>query len=729
MPDAVRVLHLRASNFVGGPERQILSYCASTSPGIRQSLAIFVGETEGRQFLERAQADKVETLALPVRTGAATRALIRHIREHKIDVICTHGYKADLIGLIAARRTKTKYFPFLRGWTAEDAKVRLYERLDRASLAFADRIVCLSQTHADKLAARGITATSLAVVRNACRFELSPTARVDARQALAIRYGIASSDIVVACAGRLSPEKGTKYFLQAAGELLTAVPNARFLVFGDGPLRSTLESFAQAEGVAERVTFTGLVTDFPALLPGIDLLVNPSLSEQAPNVVLEAMSAKVPCIATATGAVPEISGEAATLLLVPPGDSKVIVAAARRLLLDPAFADDMADRAYRRINDTYSAARQHHDLERLLLGSSTEESSLKLEIPGETPFLSIVMPVRNEGACIATILDSLLQQDYDPKRFEILVCDGLSDDRTPQIVADYETKTAGQVRLIPNPGRLSSAGRNCGVRASRGDVVIFVDGHCVLPSRSMLANVAGIYGSTMADVLCRPQPLSANLSSATQKAICKARSSTIGHGRDSTIFSLSNRAYVAPDSSGAIYRRDVFDRIGLYDESFDACEDVEFNVRCREAGLLAYTSPGVLVEYEARRTLGGLWKQMVRYGRGRARLYRKHPDCLSIAALAPALFLVLLAMSLALSVVSPYSLGLAALLVATYVVAVVASSAPIAVQEGPTIGALSALAFPCIHFGLGFGFLRELFASRKSGTPAGVPARKEAQGS
>ncbi len=714
MPDPLRVLHLRASNFVGGPERQILSYCALESPGIHQSLAVFVGPSEGTAFLERATSQQIEAVALPTATPAAIAALVRYLREEKIDVVCSHGYKADIVGLIAARRTKTRLIPFLRGWTGEDAKVRLYERIDRATLSFADRIVALSQTQADELEASGIAHEKIRMVRNAGGFTLAAESRSDARQALADRYGITPQDLVIACAGRLSPEKGTRYFLEAAGEIADALPQARFLVFGDGALRASLEQYAASTHVADCIMFAGLVTDFPDLLPGLDLFINPSLAEQAPNVVLEAMSAGVPCVATAVGAVPEISGESGAMLLVPAANAPAIAAAAKRLLFNPELARQTASSAYQRVVEEYCADRQHHDLEELFSGLRSNRPVLaKFDSPAshplpEEPFLSVVMPVRNEEACIGTILDSLLQQDYNPERFEILVCDGLSSDRTPQIVAQYEAKTAGRVRLVANPARLSSAGRNCGVRASRGDIVIFVDGHCSIPSKAMLSNVAGVYSSTVADVLCRPQPLSANLTSAVQKAICQARSSTIGHGRDSTIFSLTQRAYIAPDSSGAIYRREVFDRVGFYDESFDACEDVEFNVRCREAGMLAYTSPGITVEYEARRSLGGLWKQMMRYGRGRVRLYRKHPESFSIAALAPALFLLLLASSLALSVVSPYSLGFAAVLLASYAIAIMVSSIPAALKHGPRIGVLTMLSFVCIHFGLGFGFLREI---------------------
>jgi glycosyltransferase involved in cell wall biosynthesis/GT2 family glycosyltransferase len=724
MPDVLRVLHLRASNFVGGPERQIVSYCGLPSKQVQQSIATFVGSDEGSAFLEFARCNHIESIGLPSSSLDALSRLIRHVREKQVDVICSHGYKADILGLLAARRTGAKAVPFLRGWTGEDTKVSFFENLDRYSLRFAHRVVCLSLTQAETLVTQGIASDRIRVVRNTSFAGASENSRIAARETLATRYGIADADAVIASAGRLSPEKGTRYFLKAAEQIDKCIPSVRFLVFGDGVLRDELQKLATLSPIASRITFAGLIPDFPALLPGIDLLVNPSLSEQVPNVVLEAMAARVPCVVTAVGALPEISGERGALLLVPPANPEAIATGVTLLLTDRLRAQKQAAVAYERVHCEYGCERQHEDLQTLFdelrSGEIGTSGVMQEALPAiaDPPFISVVMPVRNEEACIASLLDDLLRQDYDASRFEILVCDGMSDDGTPRIVSEYERKLPGQVRLINNPGRLSSAGRNCGVRASRGDVIVFVDGHCSIATDSMLSNIAGIFQTTIADVISRPQPLHANIACDVQIAISAARSSLIGHGRDSTIYSLSQHSYVAPDSSGAIYRREVFDRVGLYDESFDACEDVELNVRCRKAGMLAYTSPGVMLEYEPRRTLGGLWKQMVRYGKGRTRLYQKHPDSFSVAAMAPALFIVLLAASLAFSPFSSYSAGFAAVLITTYLAAITVGAAPAVVKHGPKIGFLTAVSFVLVHFGLGYGFLREAVAWRKPTAPA-----------
>ena len=140
-------------------------------------------------------------------------------------------------------------------------------------------------------------------------------------------------------------------------------------------------------------------------------------------------------------------------------------------------------------------------------------------------------------------------------------------------------------------------------------------------------------------ILSRPQLMDTPHNSFFQRAVSLARNSWIGHGRDSTIYSRED-AYVDPGSSGASYRREVFEKVGYFDLSFDACEDVEFNYRCAEAGFRSFTSMKLAVYYYPRTSLRGLFRQMRRYGAGRFRLARKHPETLSITTLFPALLVL-----------------------------------------------------------------------------------------
>jgi len=322
------------------------------------------------------------------------------------------------------------------------------------------------------------------------------------------------------------------------------------------------------------------------------------------------------------------------------------------------------------------------------------------------PLVSVVMPVRNEAPHIERLLAQLVAQRYDPSRFEILVVDGESDDGTPELVAAFAERHP-QVRLLRNPRRWSSAARNLGIRAARGAIVVIVDGHCELDGDQFLASLVDAFTRSDADCLGRPQPLDLAGASRFQLAVAAARSSRLGHHPDSYIYASCER-YVPASSVATAYRRRVFDQVGLFDERFDACEDVEFNHRVDRAGLRCYFTPRVAVRYQPRATVSGLFRQMVRYGRGRVRLACKHPETLALRTFLPLLFVVGVLAGGPLSWLLPW-LGVPyAAALACYALVVLLTAVGIAVgrRDGAMLSWIP-LAFAAIHFGAGTGMLLE----------------------
>ena len=327
---------------------------------------------------------------------------------------------------------------------------------------------------------------------------------------------------------------------------------------------------------------------------------------------------------------------------------------------------------------------------------------------GALPCISVVIPVLNEAAHLGRLLDDLLAQDYPPERFEILVVDGGSSDGTAGVARDYARSSIAPIRVLTNPRRLSSAGRNVGVLCSRGELVVFIDGHCRIPSTSLLAETARIMAETDSQCLCRPQPLTGAGNTLFQDVVAHARASTIGHGRDSTIYLDERESEVNPTSSGASYRRSVFDRVGLYDEEFDACEDVELNYRVYRAGLRSYFSNRLAVHYQPRATLRALFRQSVRYGRGRVRLMKKHPDAASPSQLVPAGFVAgLAAVALAAWLPRPAAEGLG-LALAAYAALVLGYSITLGARQGWRHAIAAPAVYLAIHVGFGAGFWFEL---------------------
>lgn len=319
------------------------------------------------------------------------------------------------------------------------------------------------------------------------------------------------------------------------------------------------------------------------------------------------------------------------------------------------------------------------------------------------PAVTVVLPVRNEGEAIEAVLGDVLAQETRGAAIEVLVVDGRSTDATRARVEAVAARDP-RVRLLDNPRRLSSAARALGAAAARGRFVAYVDGHCRIPSRALLADMLDLFERTGADCLARPQPLEARARGLVARAVSAARTSRFGHSVASTIYDPSERA-VSPVSAGAMYRREVFARVGTFDPAFDACEDVEFNWRVEAAGLSCWTSPRLAVAYEPRGSLGGLLRQMVRYGRGRARLHRKHPRAFSWESLVPVGF----TLGLPLLVASPWLPGplrwALAGLYGLYLLLSLLASAAAARTRGWVLLPILPIVFFVIHLGLGLGYL------------------------
>lgn len=325
------------------------------------------------------------------------------------------------------------------------------------------------------------------------------------------------------------------------------------------------------------------------------------------------------------------------------------------------------------------------------------------------PFVSVILPVCNQRYMLPRLLEQLLAQNYPPDRYEILVVDGRSTDGTPDLVRRRFLNRRVRIRVLDNPAATSSAGRNIGIRAASGDIFLFIDGHCSLPSRNLIEDSVAILQRTGAGCLSRPQPLLAPSATDTGEIIARVHDSWLG--RASRACHPGAAGFVDPVLSGSTYRRETFERLGLFDESFDAGEDVEFNTRLRKAGLTAYTDPRLAVYYQPQPRVGSLFRHRLREGRSRVRLLRRHAGALSLAALSP----LLLLLCLPLAVLAWIFLPAAAAAVLTLPLVLFAAAALVAsTQLGFQHGFATAWSAPwilsAIYLGLGSGIFLELLA-------------------
>jgi succinoglycan biosynthesis protein ExoA len=337
-----------------------------------------------------------------------------------------------------------------------------------------------------------------------------------------------------------------------------------------------------------------------------------------------------------------------------------------------------------------------------------------------TPFITIVIPVRNEERFIAGTLQQVLDQGYPIEKLEVIVVDGMSTDRTREIVQGI-SNNCPNVKLFDNLGCLPSSGRNVGFKNGQGDIFIVIDGHCFLPDRDLFKNVVGCFIKSKALCLGRPQPLDPPGINVFQKAVSLARASKLGHSGDSFIYS-NYEGYISPVSNGAIYKKEIFEKVGYVDENFDACEDVEFNYRIEKAGFKAYMSPLLAIKYYPRESLKGLFKQMKRYGIGRFKFINKHPEATNLNMLIPSIFVlgmfafIVFGLCFAFSLLFPLSVpsslvaatSLLGLIYALYVILVLGESLKIGFKKGFRFLKYLPSIFFTIHFGLGLGFLKEM---------------------
>ena len=320
----------------------------------------------------------------------------------------------------------------------------------------------------------------------------------------------------------------------------------------------------------------------------------------------------------------------------------------------------------------------------------------------DSPFVSVIMPVFNEEAFISNSLSGVLQQDYPPDKFEVIVADGMSEDGTRELVTTLQSAHSN-IRLIDNPGRIVACGLNRALASARGEIVVRLDGHCEYPGdyirkvvqlrqRTAAVNAGGVLVPVGAGYVCQ--------------AVGAAYHSPVGLG------GAALRAVSPPLASirevdavhGGCWRREDLLAAGGFDEEMVRNQDDELSFRLRKNGGRIIQSTSIRVRYHVRDSFPRLFLQFAQYGYWKVRVVRKHPRQASPRHFVPALFLL-----------SGFGLALAALrfqpaLWALAVLAVVYLLAIMSVSLVQTWGfkklcpgVMTALTM--MHFGYGSGFI------------------------
>jgi glycosyltransferase involved in cell wall biosynthesis len=380
----MRLIHLTASTFFGGPERQMLGLAEALRPEHQTCILSFAEHGRCRDFLARAEAAGFPAQALQHDTPhlfAAARELTCRLRDWQADVLLCHGYKSNILGRIAARLARIPVLAVSRGWTSENLKVRCYDLLDKFHLRFMDHVVAVSQGQSEKVRRTGVPANRQTIIRNATRTSIREIPAEDGKRELRALFPAPPRHIVVS-AGRLSPEKGFGDLIEAAKLVGDADADVGFAIFGDGRLRDELQHKIDGLELQKRFILPGFRHDLERLLPWADVFVLPSYTEGLPNVILEASAAAVPVVATAVGGTPEVVRDGETGYLAPPHDPETLAERIGILLAGETLRRHMGQAGREFVESQFTFPAQAQEYLRLFddMGITRDKAKPKLRV-------------------------------------------------------------------------------------------------------------------------------------------------------------------------------------------------------------------------------------------------------------------------------------------------------------------------------------------------------------
>jgi glycosyltransferase involved in cell wall biosynthesis len=312
------------------------------------------------------------------------------------------------------------------------------------------------------------------------------------------------------------------------------------------------------------------------------------------------------------------------------------------------------------------------------------------------------MPCRNEAAYIGPCLESILATDYPLDRVEVLVADGRSDDGTREIVERWAARHSC-IQLLDNPARITPTALNTAIRAATGDVIIRMDAHGVYPrdyvSRLVTAlqetgadNVGGVVVTLPAD------------DTPAARAIALAFAHPLGVGNAYFRIGVAGPRWVDTVPFGC-FRRELFDRVGMFDEELVRNQDDEFNLRLIGHGGRILLLPDVVSLYYGRRSLGAVARMFYQYGYFKPLVARK-AERIMTRQLVPPLFVLSLVATAAVGIGAPVARVAFAGIAAAYAALVLTGAALVARKHGVRCAAALATVFTVMHVCYGVGYLR-----------------------
>ena len=321
--------------------------------------------------------------------------------------------------------------------------------------------------------------------------------------------------------------------------------------------------------------------------------------------------------------------------------------------------------------------------------------------------ISIIIPCRNEEKYISHCLDSIIKQGYPKEDMEVLIADGMSEDDTRNIIKKYINKYPF-IRLINNDKKIVSTGLNNGIREAKGDLIIRLDAHTTYPNNyieklvlwareSKADNVGGIW-------ITKP-----GAHTGMARAIALAISHPFGIGNPYFRIGTKKPRYVDTVPFGC-YRKEIFEKNGLFDEDLIRNQDDEFNLRLIKNGGKVLLVPDIISYYYARDSISKLWKMYFQYGYYKPLVAMKVGGILTWRQIIPSTFISLLILSLLLSFFNENFLWLFFIFIGIYIIVNIFISLIISMKEKDLkIILFLAGSFIAVHFSYGIGYIKGIW--------------------
>ena len=414
----LNILYMLPELSVGGVETHVLAL----SCGMKKMGHNVIVMSNGGALVSRLEEAGVEHITLPVHhkspvtvreMAARIRALVR---ERDIHIVHAHSRVPAWIAHFAVRGMSVPFIITAHGQYSPHIGSRI--------MAKGDRIICVSSVVLEHMAEKlGANRSRMQVIYNGIDIEEAMREIGRRRPAADIKkeIGVPEGTPVIGSISRLTMTKGLRFFIDAIKQVRERVPGAKALLVGDGPMRKELQDRAAELGLSEHLIFTGVRTDIYDLLGIMDVYVVSSLYEGFPMGCLEAMSSRVPIVATRVGGIPEMLDHNRTALLTGPKDPAALAKNIEQLIGDPKLAGEIADAGYQDVIERFSQRKMLNDVLGLYYEALREKKGYIGPILGvaapERPRLLLTLPELRVGGVETHVIDlarGLKQKGYDP---------------------------------------------------------------------------------------------------------------------------------------------------------------------------------------------------------------------------------------------------------------------------------------------------------------------------